>query len=74
MVPQTSALFDRALIVEDLDEPRQWLAELLPRALPEVRRVDGAATLAQARERMREHAYGLALVDWGLPDGTSEGA
>lgn len=73
MVPQTSALFDRALIVEDLDEPRQWLAELLPRALPEVRRVDGAATLAQARERMREHAYGLALVDWGLPDGTSEG-
>ena len=65
-------LFDRALVVEDLDEPRQWLAELLPRALPEVRQVDTAATLAQARERMAEHAYGLALVDWGLPDGTSE--
>jgi DNA-binding NarL/FixJ family response regulator len=65
-------LFARALIVEDLDEPRQWLAELLPRALPEVGQVDTAATLAQARERMAEFDYGLALVDWGLPDGTSE--
>lgn len=64
--------FDRALIVEDLDEPRQWLAEILPRALPGVRQVDMAATLAEARERMREHSYDLALVDWGLPDGTSE--
>jgi DNA-binding NarL/FixJ family response regulator len=65
-------LFDRSLVVEDLDEPRQWLAELLPRALPEVKQVDTASTLAQARERMLSHAYGLALVDWGLPDGTSE--
>ena len=70
-LPPTN-LFDRALVVEDLDEPRQWLAELLPRALPEVRQVDTASTLAQARERMTGHAYGLALVDWGLPDGTSE--
>lgn len=64
--------FARALIVEDLDEPRQWLAELLPRALPEVRQVDTAASLAQARVRMRDYAYGLALVDWALPDGNSE--
>ncbi len=69
----TDPLFERALIVEDLDEPRQWLMELLPLALPAVRTVDAVATLAQARERMRGHAYGLALVDWGLPDGTSEG-
>jgi DNA-binding NarL/FixJ family response regulator len=67
-VPQ----FERALIVEDLDEPRQWLAEILPLALPSVTRVDTAATLAEARECMRHHDYGLALVDWGLPDGTSE--
>lgn len=67
-----ATLFERALVVEDLDEPRQWLAELLPRALPEVRQVDTAASLAQARERMGLHAYGLALVDWALPDGTSE--
>lgn len=64
--------FERALIVEDLDEPRQWLAELLPRALTGVRVVDTAATLAEARLRMQSHAYDLALVDWGLPDGTSE--
>lgn len=67
-----AALFARALIVEDLDEPREWLADLLPRALPAVRQVDLAATLADARALMRGHAYGLALVDWGLPDGTSE--
>ena len=65
-------LFDRALIVEDLDEPRRWLAEILPQALPAVRQVDTAATLAEARECMQTYAYGLALVDWGLPDGTSE--
>lgn len=68
----STALFERALIVEDLDEPRRWLAELLPQALPVVRRVDTAATLAEARDCMRVHDYGLALVDWGLPDGTSE--
>ncbi len=65
-------LFARALVVEDLDEPRAWLADLLPRALPAVRQVDTAATLAEARACMTRHAYGLALVDWGLPDGTAE--
>ena len=70
--PHPSALFERALIVEDLDEPRQWLAEILPQVLPSVRRVDAAATLAQARGFMGTCTYGLALVDWGLPDGTSE--
>ena len=65
--------FDRALVVEDLDEPRRWLAEVLPQALPGVRAVDTAATLAEARERMGSHSYALALVDWGLPDGNSEG-
>lgn len=65
-------LFTRALIVEDLDEPREWLAEILPQALPVVRQVDTAATLLDARAQMRQHAYGLALVDWHLPDGTSE--
>jgi DNA-binding NarL/FixJ family response regulator len=68
----THQLFKRALIVEDLEEPREWLAELLPKALPAVKQVDTAATLAQARTCMAQHAYGLALMDWGLPDGTSE--
>lgn len=69
----STALFARALIVEDLDEPREWLAELLPQALPAVKQVDTAANLAEARALMRGFDYGLALVDWGLPDGTSEG-
>jgi DNA-binding NarL/FixJ family response regulator len=64
--------FDRALIVEDLDEPRQWLAELLPQALECVKQVDTAANLAQAYAHLKARPYGLALVDWGLPDGTSE--
>jgi hypothetical protein len=29
----SNGLFERALIVEDLDEPREWLADLLPQAL-----------------------------------------
>lgn len=65
-------LFENALVVEDLDEPRQWMAEILPRALPMVQQVDMAATLAEARQLMALKKYGLALVDWGLPDGNSE--
>ena len=59
-------------MVEDLYEPRRWLAEIIPRALPSVTRVDSAATLAEARACMAGHHYRLALVDWHLPDGTSE--
>lgn len=68
-VLMSTSLFERALIVEDLDEPRQWLAELLPRALSSVRTVDCADSVASARQYMSAYAYGLALVDWGLPDG-----
>ena len=64
--------FVRALVVEDLDEPRRWLVELLPRALPSVLQVDAAASLEQARALMHDHNYELALLDWHLPDGTSE--
>ena len=62
----------RALIVEDLDEPRQWLAELLPEALSGIQQVDTAASLAAARALAQCNSYDLALVDWGLPDGTAE--
>ena len=59
-------------MVEDLDETREWLAEVLTQALPSITRVDCAATVAEAREFMANHAYALALVDWSLPDGTGE--
>lgn len=63
--------YDSALVIEDLSEPREWLVEVLPRALPGLRRVDAAATLAQARELLAQRHYNLALVDWSLPDGTA---
>lgn len=66
------ASFEHALIVEDLEESRLWLAEVLPQALPSLRGVDTAASVAEARECMRRARYPLALVDWGLPDGTGE--
>jgi len=61
----------RALIVEDLDEPRQWLADVLPRALPSLQCVDTAANLAEARAHMGQTRHDLAVVDWSLPDGTA---
>jgi DNA-binding NarL/FixJ family response regulator len=64
--------FEHALIVEDLEESRLWLAEVLPQALPSLQRVDTAASVAEARECMRSARYPLSLVDWGLPDGTGE--
>ena len=64
----------RALIVEDLDEPRQWLAELLPEALTGIVHVDTAASLASARALTQHNSYDLALVDWGLRcDGSAPG-
>jgi DNA-binding NarL/FixJ family response regulator len=60
-----------ALIVEDLDEPRQWLMEVLPRALPSLLHVDAAATLQEAVRLMGTRRHDLAVVDWSLPDGTS---
>lgn len=60
-----------ALIVEDLDEPRQWLMEVLPRALPSLLHVDAAATLHEALRLMGTLRHDLAVVDWSLPDGTS---
>ncbi len=60
-----------ALIVEDLEEPRQWLAEVLSRAMPSLTRVDMAATLAEAQACMTAYSHDLAIVDWSLPDGTA---
>lgn len=68
----TSGSLDRALLVEDLEESRRWLAEVLPQALPSIRHVDTATTLAEARVLAAAHPYRLAIVDWGLPDGTAE--
>jgi DNA-binding NarL/FixJ family response regulator len=64
--------FLQALIVEDLEEPREWLADLLPAALPTIKQVDTAENLHQAFTCLASKRYDLAIVDWHLPDGTSE--
>lgn len=64
--------FHQALIVEDLEEPREWLAELLPTALPSIVQIDTAENLRQAFTCLASKRYDLAIVDWHLPDGTSE--
>ncbi|MCJ0765603.1 LuxR C-terminal-related transcriptional regulator [Variovorax terrae] len=66
------ACVDRVLIVEDLDEPRRWLAELVPTVLPGILQVDTAASVAEARSLIGAHAYRLSFIDWALPDGTGE--
>jgi DNA-binding NarL/FixJ family response regulator len=63
--------YQSALIVEDLEEPRQWLAEVLRRAMPSLQRIDLAATLAEAHARIQAFQPDLAIVDWGLPDGNA---
>lgn len=65
-------VWKNALVLEDLEDARLWLAEVLQRALPSIVSVDTAATLAQARALVAQRHYDLALVDWSLPDGTSQ--
>lgn len=59
----------RVLVLEDLPEPRAWLVELV-RSLWSVP-VDQAATLDEARRLLGVERYGLAILDWGLPDGSA---
>jgi DNA-binding NarL/FixJ family response regulator len=56
------------LVVDDHPEARSWLVDISLRAFRGAS-VIAAATLAQARERMRGTHLDLALVDLGLPDG-----
>jgi DNA-binding NarL/FixJ family response regulator len=58
-----------ALIVEDLPEIRDWLAEVARAAFPDVE-VTTAARVDQALARVAERPFDLALIDLGLPDGS----
>jgi DNA-binding NarL/FixJ family response regulator len=59
----------RGLIVEDQPATAAGLQQVLVSAFPGID-VCIAATLAQARALLREHAPELALVDLSLPDGS----
>mgnify|MGYP006177330861 FL=1 len=65
-------MFKSVLIVEDLDEPRQWMEELVLKELSGVEAVHSAASLSEAYAHMAAHHFQLALVDWTLPDGVAE--
>ena len=58
----------RALIVEDLPEIRQWLGEMACEAFP-ARQVTALARRDQAMAQVLQEPYDLALIDLGLPDG-----
>ena len=59
---------NHVLIVEDLADIAQWLHAQLDAQLSP-RYITHAENLTQANASLRQHAYDLALVDLGLPDG-----
>ncbi len=62
----------QVLIVEDLPDVAQWLHAQVASLLSPTQ-IDQAGTLAQARDKIDAHAYDLALIDLGLPDGNGVG-
>lgn len=62
----------QVLIVEDLPDVAQWLHGQVASLLSPTQ-IDQAGTLAQARDKIDAHAYDLALIDLGLPDGNGVG-
>jgi DNA-binding NarL/FixJ family response regulator len=57
------------LIVEDIPETRQWLAEIVVSAFPSCR-VHEAATAGGGLQAVDARDFDLALIDLGLPDGS----
>ncbi|MWD30136.1 response regulator [Aquicoccus sp. SCR17] len=58
----------RILIVEDIAETRDWLADLVREACGPVE-IETAATVRQARALV-DQRFDMALIDLGLPDGS----
>lgn len=56
------------LILEDVRQSREWLADLLRRIFPDAR-IENKANLREALEACTRQSYDLALVDLSLPDG-----
>ena len=59
----------RALVVEDLPEIRQWLAELAVVAFAGLQ-VVSAARRDEGLALVHTQQFDLALIDLGLPDGS----
>jgi DNA-binding NarL/FixJ family response regulator len=59
----------RVLIVEDLNDTRRWLTEIVAQALPDCA-IHQATTQSAALSSIARQTYDLALIDLGLPDGS----
>jgi len=57
-----------ALLVEDHEVTRQWLAEMITAAFGDIHVVT-ASTLEGGRHALQSHHFNLALIDISLPDG-----
>jgi DNA-binding NarL/FixJ family response regulator len=58
-----------ALVLEDTDDVRQWLMNLLLRAYSGID-VTAVSTLTQGREAIESSTFDIALIDINLPDGS----
>jgi DNA-binding NarL/FixJ family response regulator len=64
----TERVVDRALVIDDLPASRDWLAQALREAFPEIT-LAFAGSIAEAMPLL-DRAPPLALIDLGLPDGS----
>jgi DNA-binding NarL/FixJ family response regulator len=61
-------MIETALIIEDLPDTRNWLAELVQTSFPGVQAAT-SASIAEAKQQLANGYPSLALIDLGLPDG-----
>ncbi|WP_417482647.1 response regulator [Maricaulis sp.] len=60
---------NRILIVEDVNETRKWLCDIVRSAFP-ASEIREAATMRAGLAAADEEPFDLALIDLGLPDGS----
>lgn len=65
----TTALPQRALLVDDHDNARAWLRGAVLSAFPGLV-IEEATSVASARAALQSAPFDLALLDLGLPDGS----
>lgn len=66
---QQPQLFQKALVVEDIESSNHWMRDRLREVFPAIQ-VDQAFSLRQAFQLFKANtAYDIALIDLGLPDG-----
>jgi len=57
------------LLVEDYDEVRHWLSELIHIAFGDDIQLTAVASVKEAMEVLQKNRFDLAVIDYNLPDG-----